>query len=104
MTHPALVVPINEEKMLRILWDDDHLSEYPFPHLRGWCPCASCQGHGGERRFIEVEDPQMVSIATVGNYALNPTWADGHQTGIYTFDYLRRLCACAECRSDKTEK
>jgi len=104
MLRPALVTSIEEEKLLRILWDDDHLSDYPFAYLRGWCPCALCQGHGGERRFVRVENPQLVSISTVGNYALNPTWSDGHQTGIYTFEHLRRLCTCSECQSEKTAK
>ena len=59
---------------------------------RGWCPCAVCQGHGGERHFIQVENPQLVSVGVVGNYALNPRWSDGHETGIYSFQYLRDLC------------
>jgi len=104
MPRPALVVPIEEEGLLRILWDDDHLSDYPVAYLRGWCPCAVCQGHGGERRFVHVENPQLVSIGTVGNYALNLAWSDGHQTGIYTFEYLRSLCACSDCESQRTTK
>jgi DUF971 family protein len=88
---PRLVVPIEEDRLLRILWDDDLLSEYPFEYLRGWCPCAACQGHGGEHHFVQVENPQLASISVVGNYALNPHWTDGHETGIYTFEYLRHL-------------
>jgi len=98
MPRPALVTPVREEQLLRVLWDDDHLSDYPFTYLRGWCPCAVCQGHGGERHFVEVANPQLVGLSTVGNYALNPTWNDGHETGIYTFEYLRRLCPCPECQ------
>ncbi len=91
MPTPVLLTPIPEDRILRVLWDDDAMRDYPFSYLRGWCPCAVCQGHGGERRFVEVEDPQLASIDMVGNYAVNPTWADGHETGIYTFDYLRSL-------------
>lgn len=91
MPTPVLLTPIPEERILRVLWDDDAMCDYPFSYLRGWCPCAVCQGHGGERRFVEVEDPQLASIDMVGNYAVNPTWADGHETGIYTFEYLRSL-------------
>ena len=104
MPRPALVAPIEEEELLRILWDDDHLSDDPVAYLRGWCPCAVCQGHGGERRFVHVENPQLVSICTVGNYALNLAWSDGHQTGIYSFEYLRSLCACSDCESQRTTK
>jgi DUF971 family protein len=91
MPSPALVIPIEEDKMLQILWDDDLLTLYPFTYLRGWCPCAVCQGHGGERHFVQVENPELASLSMVGNYALNPRWVDGHETGIYTFAYLRRL-------------
>jgi DUF971 family protein len=50
-----------------------------------------CQGHGGSRNFIPVDNPQLESISSVGNYAISPRWADGHETGIYTFEYLRTL-------------
>ena len=91
MPTPLLLTPIPEDRLLRVLWDDDTLNDYPFAYLRGWCPCAVCQGHGGERHFVEVENPQLVSIDMVGNYAVNPTWDDGHETGIYTYAYLRSL-------------
>jgi DUF971 family protein len=105
MPSPILVTPILEENLLRVLWDDDYLSDYPFTYLRGWCPCAVCQGHGGERHFIRVENPQLVSIGLVGNYALNPRWGDGHETGIYTFEYLRSLSERLESQDeDSTER
>ena len=91
MPTPLLLTPIPEDQLLRVLWDDDTLNDYSFAYLRGWCPCAVCQGHGAERHFIEVENPQLVSINMVGNYAVNPTWDDGHETGIYTYAYLRNL-------------
>src|SRR5262245_15349227 len=101
---PILVTPIEEENLLRILWDDDRLSDYPFAYLRGWCPCAVCQGHGGERRFLHVENPQLVSVERTGNYALNLRWQDGHDTGIYTFEYLRNLSEERKSHSADTVK
>jgi len=50
-----------------------------------------CQGHGGSRNFVPVDNPRLESINAVGNYAISPRWADGHETGIYTFEYLRTL-------------
>ena len=91
MPIPRLIVPIEEDNLLRILWDDDSLSDYPFVYLRGWCPCAACQGHSVERRFIKVNDPRLTRVSMVGNYALTPHWADGHETGVYSFEYLRDL-------------
>jgi len=88
---PILLTPIPDEDLVRVLWDDDTISDYSFRVLRGWCPCAVCQGHGGERHFVEVENPKLIKITPVGNYAVNATWDDGHETGIYTHDYLRSL-------------
>ena len=88
---------MRDEKQLRITWDDGHTSEYPLAYLRGWCPCAGCQGHSGERRYVHAADTELANVSVVGRYALNLEWGDGHQTGIYTYRYLRELCPCTEC-------
>ncbi len=82
-------------------WGDGHRGIYPHAILRGYCPCAGCQGHSGEIRFVETEDVQqeLDGIEAVGGYALSLKWFDGHASGIYSFRYLRSLCQCAECRS-----
>jgi DUF971 family protein len=72
------------------------VSRYPLRYLRGYCPCAHCQGHGGPLRFVDVEDPRITRIDEVGSYAVNIVWRDSdgvplHTTGIYSFDYLRDL-------------
>lgn len=94
---PNEVRRLGEQRALRITWRDGHVSEYAYAYLRGWCPCAVCQGHSGEHRFVPVDDPDLASIGVVGNYALCLTWNDGHETGIYSYRYLRNLCDCAEC-------
>ncbi|HEV3193910.1 MAG TPA: DUF971 domain-containing protein, partial [Polyangiaceae bacterium] len=65
-----------------------------------YCPCAGCQGHTGEIRFLETTDAQreLDDIQPVGGYALSLTWFDGHASGIYSFRFLRALCQCAACR------
>ncbi len=87
-----------EDRVVGVIWSDGHLSEYPFDYLRGWCPCAGCQGHGGDKRYVEAANTDLDQISQVGNYALQMHWGDGHDTGIYTYDHLRQLCPCADCR------
>jgi DUF971 family protein len=84
-------------RVMQIVFDDGHEGLYPHELLRGYCPCAQCQGHNGPITFVPGGDLELVEIGEVGNYALSLTWGDGHSTGIYSFDYLRRLCDCPKC-------
>ncbi len=97
----SIPVEINHMRgkgVVRITWDDGHLGDYPQSYLRGYCPCAMCQGHESELKFVNAPNAKLAQIAAVGNYAIQFTWDDGHSTGIYTFDYLRSLCPCPECK------
>jgi DUF971 family protein len=94
---PTEINHIKAEGVVRILWDDGHAGVYPEPYLRGYCPCALCQGHGASRKFHSVPDAKLIDIRPIGNYAIEFHWRDGHSTGIYTYDYLRSLCPCPEC-------
>jgi DUF971 family protein len=82
-----------------IEWGDGHKGVYPHVILRGYCPCAGCQGHTGAIQFHEATGPQLEleDLETVGNYALKLQWFDGHDTGLYSYRYLRALCRCPEC-------
>jgi DUF971 family protein len=83
-------------------------------YLRDWCPCATCAGtHGTTPRPKTTSTPaapanpfqmytprqRMVDIEPVGSYALRIVWSDGHNTGIYSYDHLRHICPCPECRA-----
>ena len=74
-----------------ITWGDGVRCVYPNAILRGYCPCAHCQGHGGTIVFVPGGDSILREIETGGFYALKLVWGDGHDTGLYTFEYLRRL-------------
>jgi len=86
-------------KTSEIDWGDGHKGVYPHLFLRGYCPCAGCQGHSGTVKFIETSATQqeLDDISTVGNYALQLRWFDGHDSGLYSYKYLRALCRCPEC-------
>jgi DUF971 family protein len=100
MMAPLEVEIETHEARVRIAWEDDHESLYPFRYLRGFCPCAACQGHSGGWEFVPVDSPVITAVTEVGNYALGIDWDDGgkkHTTGIYSFDNLRQLCPCDAC-------
>ena len=98
---PREVGPNEEGTALRIVWEDDHVSEYPPRYLRLSCPCAGCVDEmTGERILSPGMVPENVhprSIQYVGRYALQFFWSDEHSTGYYTFEYLRKLCPCEAC-------
>ncbi len=85
-----------------IEWKDGHRGIYPHVVLRGYCPCAACQGHSGDITFIRATGKQLEieELTPVGNYALQIEWFDGHGSGLYSFKYLRALCCCKECRPE----
>lgn len=75
-----------------IKYDDGTRLQYPLDDLRNSCPCATCRGHSpGEVEPPNVTGAQLLNISEVGNYALKFSWADGHDTGIYTWSYLREI-------------
>ena len=97
-------VEIRHEKGARrvvVEWDDGHVSAFPLDYLRSWCPCAGCQGHDPVAKYLSLTGQEMLQLDLVGNYAVAPTWQDGHNTGLYTFRLLRRLCPCEACGGEK---
>lgn len=90
-------------RRIRLTWDDGHTAEFDYHLLRGYCPCAGCQGHGtGMVEFRQPVRPvEPLSIRPVGNYAISIHWSDGHDTGIYRYDFLRQICPCESCRAER---
>jgi len=100
------VVVDREDQILEILWADGHSSRYVLDGLRRSCPCASCAG--GHENMGNRPDPAILALPSlmswnavrlepVGNYALRFVWDDGHNSGIYSWRWLREACPCAEC-------
>jgi ATP-binding protein involved in chromosome partitioning len=80
---------------LRIRWSDGVESLYPVRSLRLACRCARCVEEMTGRPLLDETgvppDVRPVRIRSVGRYALQIDWSDGHSTGIYSFEYLRQL-------------
>ena len=107
---PAKVrVLLTEGKGLEIDWSDGHQSAWTFAWLRDACPCATCNDERSKdgRKLGQAKvaallpmftpPPRPESARAVGRYALQFNWQDGHSGGIYSWDFLRRCCRCAEC-------
>jgi len=88
---------------LAVEWNDGHLGRHLMQTLRKCCPCASCKTDGDSKEglsLLPILTPgqnELRGVQAVGNYAFQLTWGDGHQTGIYSYEYLRQLCECDAC-------
>ena len=88
---------IGDELALR--WSDGAESYFSLEALRRACPCAGCSGepdalgrvYRPEVTYDAARSFGLRSYGMVGGYAFQPVWFDGHSTGLYSFDYLRRL-------------
>jgi DUF971 family protein len=93
--------------VVSIEWADEHRTRYEARALRLLCPCAFCRGEAGQPGWLDSnptltdEQTQMVAAGLVGQYALNVTWGDGHDSGYYTFEALREDCPCLSCTADR---
>ncbi|OGW90204.1 MAG: hypothetical protein A3A73_04780 [Omnitrophica bacterium RIFCSPLOWO2_01_FULL_50_24] len=95
-----------DQDTLAIRWLDRHESTYASRFLRSKCQCAVCVDElSGETRLRPgsvAEDIQPRELESVGRYGLRIHWSDGHKTGIYSFDFLRTICPCSECKAKET--
>lgn len=96
---PVEIGRVNQHDV-NITWQDGHVSVYPARELRFACPCAGCVDEmTGQLRLLPANVPQNVyplKIELVGRYAMTIQWSDGHNTGIYSFEKLRKMCPCKD--------
>lgn len=82
-----------------VKWDDGGEDFIPLDRLRRACPCAGCKGevdilgqlHKGPDVALPPAAFELVRMDSVGTYAIQPVWADGHASGLFSFDYLRKV-------------
>jgi DUF971 family protein len=102
VVNPIAVELDETARRMRIRWDDGHLGEWDWTDLRRACPCALCAGEGNAPGLVTLdtyftpEQTTMERVKWIGRYALAPIWADGHDSGLFTYARLRELCECPE--------
>jgi DUF971 family protein len=108
----AVKIHVTSGAGVDITWADGHSSHYDFPYLRDECPCATCNDERAKKESFAGAGPASAAAAvlpmfkpkatakaatSVGNYAIQITFNDGHATGIYSYDQRRSICPCPEC-------
>ena len=96
-------IAISKSTGIKIDWRDGHHSAYGLQYLRDRCPCATCTGAHGPAPApnpLQLYKPALKidAVEPIGNYALQLKWNDGHSSGIYSFEHLRLICPCEECK------
>ena len=110
-TNPTDIAVNRDRREMRIQWQDGHESVYPFDLLRKGCPCALCNDQRSRVAstlpsltvlsgpVVKIGEVQVNEVKPVGRYAINFSWSDAHDSGIYSFVYLRDICPCPICRA-----
>jgi DUF971 family protein len=92
---PTEITVHEASRMLEVGFSDGQAFRIPFELMRVYSPSAEVQGHGPGQEVLQTgkREVALVSLAPVGNYAVQPTFSDGHDSGIYSWDYLYWLGA-----------
>ena len=87
---PTTIVVHQHSRVLEVGFADGKLFRIPFELMRVYSPSAEVQGHGPGQEVLQTgkRDVVVTALEAVGNYAVQPTFSDGHDTGIYSWDYL----------------
>ena len=82
-----------KSRVLEVSFDDGSNFKYPCEYLRVFSPSAEVRGHGPGQEVLQLgkEDVNITNLAPVGSYAIQPTFSDGHESGIYSWDLLYNL-------------
>ena len=91
---PTNIVVHQQSKVLELTYDNGNAYRLPFEFLRVVSPSAEVQGHGPGQETLQTgkREVPIANIEPVGHYALKPSFSDGHDSGLYSWDYLQFLC------------
>lgn len=93
MTAPSSITVRSKDRVVAVAWADGASFDLPFEYLRVYSPSAEVRGHGGGEGKLELakESVRVTQVEPVGVYAVRLHFDDGHNTGLYTWAYLREL-------------
>jgi DUF971 family protein len=111
ITPAKVLVKKTEGTGVEIEWKDGHKSAWNFVWLRNACPCATChedrentgrlpgEAKAKDQTLLKLYEAPVkpLEVTPVGKYAIRFKWNDGHESGIYSWEYLRRVCRCDDC-------
>jgi DUF971 family protein len=88
--NPTALTLRTQSRVLEISFDDGSDFSLPFELLRVYSPSAEVRGHGAGQEVLQTgkRDVQIADMEPVGNYAVKPLFSDGHESGLYSWDYL----------------
>lgn len=100
MPTPTEIKLHQKSRLLEVAFDDGRTFRLPYEYLRVFSPSAEVRGHGPGQEVLQVgkKDVEIRQVEPVGSYAIQPTFSDGHATGIYSWDYLYQLGLEQEAR------
>ena len=92
---PVSLTVHQQSRALEIEFDDGRAFRIPFELMRVYSPSAEVQGHGPGQETLQTGKREVVitDVEPIGHYAVKPTFSDGHDSGLFTWDYLYRLGA-----------
>jgi DUF971 family protein len=95
MQAPSGIKVRGKSRVVEVAWPDGIRYELPFEYLRVYSPSAEIRGHGGGEGKLELmkENVKVVQVEPIGMYAVRLHFDDGHNSGLYSWDYLRELGA-----------
>ncbi|MEI7427742.1 MAG: DUF971 domain-containing protein [Betaproteobacteria bacterium] len=95
---PKTLVAHQQSKVLELGYEDGRTYRLPFEFLRVLSPSAEVRGHGPGQETLQTgkRNVSILSIEPVGHYAIKPTFTDGHDSGLFSWDYLFELCTYQE--------
>ncbi|MDB5775357.1 MAG: 1-(5-phosphoribosyl)-5-[(5-phosphoribosylamino)methylideneamino] imidazole-4-carboxamide isomerase [Herbaspirillum sp.] len=91
--HPTAFKVRKQSRVMEVSFDDGSEFSLPFELLRVYSPSAEVRGHAPGQEVLQLgkRNVEVVQLEPVGNYGIKPVFSDGHESGIYTWDYLYQL-------------